>query len=237
MTEALLKALGEEETKEVRGTVKFSQMVLKVHITQDSTKAEILKSVHEVCRQIEKQELGWRKTRLILGQMLVVVWERQLFKPEYETFSEYKTALGAQYNVSMSAMSSYLMVARYLPDLDTVQGAQIKTLNLHHLAQAVKTVKTIAPPKMAGLLKQAETLEVPEFHSYLEDQGLIKKVQSKTLNKHRLEIYVSKAVLVQWRKFIKGKKPAEVLQELMQGRRREDRQLKQDKQEDLPTAA
>lgn len=210
----------------ITGTIKSAGVDLRVNLRRDSTKADVMAALKDVCSQLRRSTVTGTKLGMMMGHMLELVKVRKLYKPEFDTFDAFRLDLAAKHNLGASSASYWQAVAHYLPEIEPAQVTKVPTKNLWMLARATR--KLSSRRQIASLLKQAEELQVPEFREALEEKGLLNPKKGTVL--HALTIRVPGSVLKQWRALVGDNDPGKVLRDLI---------LKAQKQqtEQLPEAA
>jgi len=141
---------------------------------------------------------------------MALVQDRELFKPEHETFEEYRLAIADKFGLSRATVSNDLMIARALPKLEIAQARRIPSANLTLIARVSKHA---TQRKVAWLLLEAETKPIAEFRQAMEKRGLIAH-RGGNPGLVSIVLRVSKAIASEWRKFRRDRTDDEALGEL-----------------------
>lgn len=197
--------------------VKVPAIRLSINVGPDSTRAEVMREVNRLGNMMNSYLATGKRIGLLLGHVMALVQDRELYKPEYETFEEYRLAIAEKYGLSRSTVSADLQIARALPKVTPEQARRIPTANLTLVARACKMA---GAGRVAGLLAAAEKTPILEFRRTMEKRGLITQRLHPGLVK--LVLQVTKATRKDWRKYRGDRTDEEVLRAIVapgQGKR------------------
>lgn len=176
--------------------VKIPAIKLSIRIGPDSTRAEVMREVDRLGKMMNTYLATGKRIGLLLGHVMALVKDRELYKPEHATFEDYRLAIADKYGLSRTTVSLDLQIARALPRVTPEQARKIPTTNLVLVARASKNA---SDSKLASLLVQAEKSSIVEFRRSMEKRGLITQRLHPGLVK--LVLRVTKATRKDWHKF------------------------------------
>jgi hypothetical protein len=204
----------ERKITKIDDVVSFAGIKLEVHLDEHSTRAQVVKEVNRVSEAMKDNEAAGKRLGLLLGHIMALVQDRELWKPEFESFEAYSLSIADRFDLSRATVRADLRIARALPTVDSDQARRIPRANLTLVA---RVAKNSTPKKVLALLAQAERTPIVEFKHEMQRKGLIPgKAEDPDLV--ALHLHVHEELAEAYKRLRGERTDDETLGQLMMGR-------------------
>ena len=152
--------------------VRLPSFNFRVTFNTDANPEQALNTVRIVGEALARQDMSMQRLRLIMGQVLVQIQDRELFKPDYTSFERFIQDAVKKTKLTRSTLWECMDIAS-IPKLDPEDIEKMPYTNVVLLARAVKVVDE--PKMLTEIRRDAQKLSVVTYRKKLESAGFLPK--------------------------------------------------------------
>jgi hypothetical protein len=171
------------EISPIHETVSGHTSKLQVNLDEDSPDREIIRSLHEACKELSANFITGIELQRLVGRILIAVRTRELHKsPEYGTLDAFLSKeIVERFHISRRQCQACITIAEGIPDGVPAERLQAAgAVNVFNIARVVRD----APPQnrtrlRESLLKKASGMTNADFAAELKGRHLLRTKQTE----------------------------------------------------------